>query len=150
MIVNAVVALLTLLALALGGCASTAGPRGDLSSVPSDFRSFVREDVGQAFAMASVATDAGAPYRARCYATLLKAIPETVAGKPAPEVKGLVSGFELAVELAEKVKAKAGSGLISEAVQADCGYIKDELRRFVVTGAAKALPGGALIGDIAR
>ena len=149
MIVNAIIALLALIALAVGGCATASGV-GLLSSGFSDVKAFARADVAQALTMASAATDAGAQYRARCYATLLKAIPDTAAAAPAPDVKGLVSGFERAFELAEKVKGHSSAGLVSEAVQADCGYLKDEIRRFVVSGAAKAFPGGSLIGDIAR
>lgn len=130
--------------LLLTGCA-TVGLGGEDS--PFDgLKDFVRADVEQALVMAQAASDEGAVYRARCYATLLKQIPEQGTGVIEFPVKGLVSGMEAAIQ-AKKALDEKGP-LVSEAVQADCGYILGELRRFGIRGAAKVMvPGaGAVLG----
>ena len=136
--------LLVVTALAFTGCAT-----GDATSDSpfKNLRAFAREDVAHALELAWKAPDPGAPYRARCYATLLAhlAEPDAVA-MPAPEIKGLVSAFELGVELKTRVTDRGP--LVPEAVQADCGYLKDEVLRFMVRGGAKMLPGGGAIGSV--
>ena len=130
------------------GCA-TGGLSGPDSPL-SDLRALVRDDVGQALTLAKAATDPGAIYRARCYDTLLKAIPAPKSAVAAPEAKGVVSAFELAFELAAKVRAKSDAGLVSEAVQADCGYLVDEVKRFVLRRGSKLvpIPGAGSLGGI--
>ena len=137
--------------IALVGCASVGGIGGGEDRQPfSDLRAFVREDVGQALTLAKAASDPGAPYRARCYSTLLAAIPASRSTGPALDAKGLVSGFEVAVELAAKLRTKSEEGLLSEAIQADCGYLVDELKRFVLRSGAKfaPIPGAGTVGGI--
>lgn len=137
-------AFLSLVAVLLTGCA-TAGQDGE----KIDLRTIARDDIQQAYSMATnIATDPGAPYRARCYATLLRAIPERRPDEPRPDIKGVISAYELAAETAAKIKGAAGGeGLISEAVQADCAYIVDEVRRFAIRNAARGagVPGAGFL-----
>lgn len=132
----------------LTGCASIGG--GGQSDPFSDLKQFVREDVGSALARAQKATDAGAPYRARCYVTMLKYISEQpVAGEASTPTVGLIDAFEVAAEKIAEVRA---SGIINvpEEFQANCGYIIDEVKRFALRNAAKALPGGGFGGLLLR
>ena len=131
-------ALIACIAFAAAGCASVGGV--DDHQPFSDLRAFVREDVGQALMLAKAASDPGAWYRARCYTTLLAAIPASRPAGPALDAKGLISGFEVAAELAAKLRTKSEEGLLSEAVQADCGYLVDELKRFVLRSGLKLAP----------
>ena len=143
-------ALIACLALAAAGCASVGGGGGGDDRPFSDLRAFVREDVGQALMLAKAASDPGAPYRTRCYTTLLAAISASRPAGPALDAKGLISGFEVAVELAAKLRTKSEEGLLSEAIQADCGYLVDELKRFVLRSGAKfaPIPGAGTVGGI--
>ena len=142
---DALRALMPLLLLPLlAGCATlglSAGP----SDPFTDLRQFVRVDVAQALALASKAQDAGAPYRARCYTTLLRHLPEPGPAASAPEVKGLVSAFEIAAETVAQVRT-GGLLRVPEDLQADCGYIKDEILRAGARGWIKSIiPGGGII-----
>ena len=134
-------------ALALTGCATAGG--GGQDSPFNDLRQFVREDVSQALTMATAATDEGAPYRARCYSTLLKHILEPGPLVLEPDVKGLVSAFELAAEKIADVKG-VGLKISSEEVQANCGYLVDEVKRFVLRNGAKfvPVPGFGAVGSV--
>jgi len=139
-----IVAVVLACTLAFTGCATVGG--GSPLTALLD-----REDIAQALTLANAvdpATDPGAPYRARCYATLLKAIPEKAAQPPAPEIKGIVSGFEVAAELVAKRRNAPNTGLVSEAVQADCGYLLDEVKRFAIRNGAKLFPGGGAVGGL--
>lgn len=139
-------AYLVLFAALLAGCA-TAGAQSDPLA---GFRDFAREDLTQALALAEAAKDEGAPYRARCYATLLAwtSTPSPLTKLVAP--KGLMAAFELAAEIDEHVRHS--SGPIPEAVQANCGYLRDEILRFVLRTGAKLAPvpglgaAGSLLG----
>jgi hypothetical protein len=129
----------------LTGCASGGGfnlvGEDSIKNPFADLKTFVRKDVSAALARAQKATDVGAPYRAECYVELLKHLPEQTAEAPAiaPPV-GLVDAFELAAETV--ATARAGDGLlkIPEGVQARCGYLGDEIRRFTLRNAGKLAP----------
>ena len=138
--------LVSLLAIAVlvTGCASIGG--GDQQDPFTDLRAFVRTDVSSALARATKATDAGAPYRARCYTTMLKYLaPEASPLIAIPTPAGVVDAFEIA---AEKIGEAQTGGIIKvpEELQANCGYLKDEIRRFALRVGAKSLvPGAGLL-----
>lgn len=134
------IVLVLIAGLGLTGCATLGLGGGGESDSLADFRSFVREDVGQALALASQATDTGASWRARCYKTLLEHIPAAKPERSTPEIKGLISGFEVAAETAAQIRERLDRGLIPEAVQADCGYLRGEIRRFLLRGGARFAP----------
>lgn len=135
----------------VSGCAIVSGT----DQTPGFFdnpRAFVRADVTAALERnrkANPAVDPGAPYRADCYAELLRWIPDApvVPGQPDLPV-GLVDAYELA---AQKHATVGEGGLIAipEAVKARCRYIEDELKRAALRGALKLAPiPGAGAGSI--
>lgn len=130
-----------LFGLLLGGCATFGA---DAPEDPfANLRAFTRADVAQALALASAAKDAGAPYRARCYATLLKHLPEPAPPTPPPTIKGILSGFEVAAE--EIAAVRSGAMLkVPEDIQGDCDYLKGEVLRFLGRGALKLAPAPGL------
>lgn len=140
-------AAVVLAALLLAGCATGGSPTEGASPF-NDLRQFVRADVTQALVMASKATDPGAPYRARCFATMLTFIPEPGPAPTGPDIKGVVSGLEAAIEL--KAKVSAGGLRVPEALQADCDYLKDELLRFALKSGMKLapVPGIGALGEL--
>ena len=93
--------------------------------------------------------DQGAPFRLRCYRTLHAHLTdEAKVAAPVAPIAGLIDGFELAAEV---VNAGAGGGLlkIPEAVKADCRYVEDEIKRYVLSRGLKfaPVPGAAAVGD---
>jgi hypothetical protein len=131
--------------LLAAGCAT-----GGLPGV-ADFRSFTRADVAHALQLAEQASDPGAPYRARCYVALLYWLPADGApGVSVPDVKGLVSAYEVAAEL--EAKARQGSGLVPESVEAECAYVKSSLIKFAARkGAGFApVPGAGALGGMLK
>jgi hypothetical protein len=134
--------------LLLTGCASVGDGKIDAFA---DLASFARTDVEHALELAQTATDPGAPYRARCYAALLGWLPaEGATGVVVPDIKGLVSGYEIAAEL--EAKARMGSGLVPESVEAECAYVKSSLLKFALRkGAGFApVPGAGAIGGLLK
>jgi hypothetical protein len=146
--------IMLVLALApLAGCATGGGINllGEDRIDPfADLRTFVREDVSHALALATQATDEGAPFRARCYSTLLAFLPEPAPVVAGPTIKGLVSGYEVAAELRYKVDERGQ--LIPEQIQADCGYIRAEILKFMLRSGAKIapVPGVGALGGVLR
>lgn len=135
----------TLLLVVATGCAST-GDKPGLSGF-EDLAQFTIKDLTLAHELALKATDEGAPFRARCYAALIEWLPphgETIV----PEVIGLASAYEVGAQLA----ARQSTGLIPEKVQADCAYVRNELRRFALRNAAKfaPIPGAGAVGTILK
>lgn len=115
--------------LLLGGCATT-GPLADLSK-------FTQDDVAQAITMATAATDAGAPYRLRCYTTLAKHLAGPGPSLPAAP-KGLVSGYEFSAEL--DAAARSGGSKVPADIHADCAVIGLSATEFAARVGAKFAP----------
>ena len=115
----------------LAGCASTQPP-ADVQKAVADLRSFTRADLTAAAARADKATDAEAPYRARCYRTLLAHVPEgsTVGTALAPPA-GAVDAFEIAAEADQKLRAGTGP-IVPVDVHADCAVIVTSMEQFAV------------------
>lgn len=146
------------------GCASMGSQppavvqaQADVLKAKQSLASFTTADLQAAIDAAGKATDAGAPYRSRCYATLLKHVPtgQTV-GQALPSIKGVVSGFEAAAELDAKVQAGQGGSVIPADVHADCAVIVTSVQQFLIriellaAGAAAGAPGiGSAVGSAA-
>ena len=80
----------------------------------------------------------------RCYLTLLVYLPEERSAAPARDIKGLLSGFEVAAQADHRLRDD--KGLIPEVVKADCDYVKGAILRAGARLGIKALvPGGGLI-----
>lgn len=134
------------------GCATGAqsGPVADVAKAKQSLASFTQVDLQAAIAAAGKATDAEAPYRARCYTTLLKHVPDgQTVGQALPSIKGAVSAFEAAAELDAKVRSGAGGSIVPADVHADCAVIVTSLEQFLIridalaAGAAVGAPGAA-------
>lgn len=136
--------------LAMAGCASV---QADAVKVVTDLSTFTQADLDQAIAMAaaaSIVVDPGAPYRARCYATLKKYVPsgQTVAGALLPT--GAVSLLEQGMELDARLRSGAG---IPADVHADCAVLVMNLAEFagrvgLKLGGAAGIPGVGAAGGL--
>jgi hypothetical protein len=142
------IAVPVLAVLALAGC--SASTKADVQKSLDDLGTFARTDLQLALDLASKATDPLAPYRARCYGTLLKHVPDGSLEAAVPVVRGVASAFEVAAEL--DIKARAGGSIITPDVEADCGWIKGEIVKFAGRVGAKAapVPGAAAVGDLLK
>lgn len=134
------------LSMLLAGC-STLPVLPGMEKTQMDLAAFTTADLDAAIASAAVATDAGAPYRSRCYVTLKKYVGAAPTVQ-APVIKGIASAYELAAEA--DAKARSGVSLIPADVKADCAYIEAELVRFAVRVGAKVapVPGASMIGPL--
>lgn len=149
--------LLAAFALVTAGCATAGQAPSPLTQAQTtvlkakqSLASFTTDDLNAAITAAGKATDAGAPYRARCYATLLKHVPDgQTVGQALPSIKGVVSSFEVAAELDAKVQAGAGGSIVPADVHADCAVIVTSVEQFLIrvdalaAGSAVGLPGAA-------
>lgn len=137
------VALLAL-GLAVSGCTTV---QADAQRVVTDFSTMTLADIDRALAMAALATDPGAPYRARCYGTLRKYVPngQTVAEALLPN--GVVSTYEAAAEL--DARLRSGAGIPSD-VHADCAIIAINLAEFAGRVGLKVapIPGATLLQSV--
>jgi hypothetical protein len=137
-----------LAALAGGGCAMGAAP---LQKALTDLSAFTQQDLDAAIALANAATDAGAPYRWRCYTTLKKHVPDGSTVGQALPIKGVFSAFERAAEL--DVQARGGlAAMIPADVHADCAVLFINLQEFALRMGAKVapVPGAGAIGGALR
>jgi hypothetical protein len=142
-------ALLLTAILAFTGCAglqaTKAQVQGDAAKGAAALASFTNADLDQAIALATAAPDAEAPYRARCYATLKKHVPDgSTVGQALPAIKGLVSGFEVAAELDQKLRSGSKGPAIPADVHADCAVIVTSIEQFLIR--IDALAAGAAMG----
>ena len=129
------IALLTITAFALSACGTT------LKKLEVDLAKITGADLDQALVLAQAATDSGAPYRARCYATLKKHVPaDQTVGQALPAIKGRVSAYEQAAQVDAKLRSGL-SALVPPDVHADCAVLLVDIQEFAVRLGARILPG---------
>ena len=134
---NTLTLLLALVACA--GCALLpASLQKTIQAEEAKLVTFTTADLQQAIGMANAATDPGAPYRARCYGTLLKHVSEITPGT-GPQVIGVVSGFEKSAELDAKL-AGGATTLVPADVHADCAGLVTGVQEFLLRLGLKLHP----------
>ena len=118
----------------------------------ADLSQFTRTDVQYAYDLAKAASDPSAPYRARCYATLLKYVPEgSTVGQALLAPKGLVSAYEIAAEVDAKLKSGV-SAIVPVDVHADCSVLVTDAKETALRLGLKMapLPGAGIVGGFLR
>jgi hypothetical protein len=146
---------LVLLALVplLAACAVTAALSVLDPAAYAKLMATAQKDVQLAIDLATKAKDPGAPYRLRCYTTLIKYTQPAATQPIVPAAaQGLVSEYEIIAEVDAALQSQTSAPLIPLDVQADCAYVKERILRFAARVGAKVapIPGGGVLGDFLK